>query len=84
MKQLHEAYLAKATELLAKAKVTREVADKAKLDRIAAIYFRLAAKAERSTYGGGRNGPNAVPELRLSRQHGSRALSKVRRANPAP
>jgi len=46
---LHEAYLAKATEFLAKAKVTREAPDKAGLKRIAEIYFHLAARAERST-----------------------------------
>jgi hypothetical protein len=34
--------------------------------------------------GGWGNGPNAVPELRLSGQHESRELSKVRRADPAP
>jgi hypothetical protein len=28
------------------------------------------------------NGPDAVPELRLSRQHRSREVSKVRRADP--
>ena len=50
--KLHEAYLAKATELEAKAKVTRKMADKAKLERIAGIYSRLAAHAERSHYSG--------------------------------
>ena len=50
--KLHEAYLAKAAELASKAKITRKVADKAKLERIAWIYFRLAANAERSNYSG--------------------------------
>ena len=36
---LHEAYLAKATEFLAKAKVTREAPNKASLKRIAEIYL---------------------------------------------
>jgi hypothetical protein len=49
---LHEAYLAKATELLAKAKVTRRDSDKANFERIAEIYFRLAAKAKQSVYPG--------------------------------
>jgi len=47
---LHEAYLAKATELLAKAKVTRRDSDKANFERIAEIYFRLAAKAKRVSW----------------------------------
>jgi hypothetical protein len=50
--KLHEAYLAKATELEAKAKVTREMASKANFERMAGIYFRLAAKARRSNYSG--------------------------------
>ena len=50
--KLHEAYLAKATELVDKAKVTRKTADKANLERIAGIYFRLAASAKGSTYSG--------------------------------
>jgi hypothetical protein len=50
--KLHEAYLAKAAELKAKAKVTREMASKANFERMAGIYFRLAAKATRSNYSG--------------------------------
>jgi hypothetical protein len=62
--KLHEAYLAKAAELAAKAKVTREMASKANYERIAGIYFRLAAHAERSSYSGNvikhrnKNGPH--------------------------
>jgi hypothetical protein len=37
--KLHEAYLAKAAELAGKAKITRKVADKAKLERIQGFIF---------------------------------------------
>lgn len=50
--KLHEAYLAKATELEAKANVTTEMASKVNFERMAEIYFRLAAKARRSNYSG--------------------------------
>jgi hypothetical protein len=44
--KLHEAYLAKATELKAKAKVTRKMASKANFERLAGIYIRLAEEKQ--------------------------------------
>jgi hypothetical protein len=54
--KLHEAYLAKAAELKAKAKITGEMASKANFERMAGIYFRLAANAQRSPFAK-KNGP---------------------------